>query len=73
LKGEFEMESNSRYKFSGFTFGSIDVRYFNLRIGVLNSDPVVGTSEPVGFAFELTNDERLALIEVLSSCGGEDN
>ena len=65
------MESNARYEFGGFTFGT-DVRYFNLRIGVLSSNPV-GTSEPVGFAFELTDDERLALIEVLSSRNGEVN
>lgn len=66
------MESNSRYKFGGFTFGTTEVRYFNLRVQVLGSN-LVGTSEPVGFAFELTDAERLALIDVLVSRGGEDN
>ena len=66
------MENNKRYSFGGFTFGT-DVRYFNLSIQVVASGNTVGTSEPVGFAFELTDSERLALIEVLASRNGEVN
>lgn len=60
------MEKQERYKFNGFTFGGTVNRFYNLRIEVVNHTGI-GTSCAVGFAFELTNDERLALINHLAS------
>lgn len=59
------MESSKRYEFDGFTFGTVE-RFYNLQIRVVNSGSV-GTGTHVGFAFELTNAERLALVDLLSS------
>lgn len=60
-----------RYTFGGFTFGGEKTRYFNLNIRMVNTSGV-GGMDLVGFALELTDEERLELIDVLSNRNGYD-
>lgn len=53
---------NTRYIFSGFTFGTQN--WFNLTVRI-NNHAGYGTSYVSEFAFELTETERLELIKLL--------
>lgn len=59
---EKEME-NTRYNFSGFTFG-MEKKFYNLTIR-LNNHAGYGTSYIGEFSLELTDTERQALINLL--------
>lgn len=57
---------NTRYTFSGFTFGS--GKYFNLQINIRNHSGY-GTANSVEMGLELTETERLELISTLINAG----
>jgi hypothetical protein len=61
-KRKNEME-NTRYNFSGFTFG-MEKQYYNLTIRLANHAGY-GTSYIGEFSLELNNTERQALINLL--------
>jgi hypothetical protein len=67
---ENKMENtNNRYTFGGFTFGS--QKLFQLLVNVKNYSSV-GTSHSLELGLELTTEERLELIKVLINAGQED-
>ena len=60
---------NTRYTFSGFTFGS--EKYFNLQINIRNHAGY-GTSNTVEMGLELTDTERMELIKLLINANDKD-